>query len=219
MSSAYIKDDRYHEAIEKLKFYIEKFSNEKNLEIEFRLGYMENNKFKTNIGKIFFEKILKTLNSTSVWSQVKKENTIDYFNSKKRITSKNGEETCLKKEKLAVVDFELIGSGFDVRVSFSRETPVSPFNKSEYDYVRKKNRNSYFYTNFSYDLTDVITEDNSVEDHTYEFELEIVKLDLKKMSSVYIVHDSLLKITDVVKMCEEDLNEDYEYKFSNEKIY
>lgn len=219
MSLEYIKDERYHDAIKILQNHIDKFANEKNLEIEFRLGYVEDNKFKTNIGITFFEKISKALNHTTVWSQVKKENTIDYFHSKKRMTSGKGEDSCLKKEKLAIIDFELIGSGFNVRVSFSREIPTSPFDASKADYMRKKNRSSFFYKNFSYDLTDVITEDNGVEDHTYEFELEIIKLDLKKMSSAYIIHDSLLKITDVVKMCEEDLHEDYEYVFSSEKIY
>lgn len=219
MSSTYIKDERYHDAIEKLKICIDKFSNEKNLEIEFRLGYVEDNKFKTDIGKIFFEKISKMLDNTTVWSQVKKETTVDYFHSKKRLTVGKQNESCLKKEKLAIVDFELIGSGFDVRVSFSREVPASPFNKSEADYMRKKNRSSYFYKNLSFDITDVTTDDNGVEDHAYEFELELVKLDLKNMSSSYIAHDMLLKITDVVKMCEEDLGEEYEYKFASEKVY
>jgi hypothetical protein len=36
---------------------------------------------------------------------------------------------------------------------------------------------------------------------------------------MYVAYDSLLKITDIVKMCEEDLNEEYEYKFASEKIY
>jgi hypothetical protein len=211
-------DGHFHEAIEIIKPYVEKFSEEKNLEIEFRLGYMEDDEFKTDIKRDYFDKIYNVLSSTDVWSDVKEEKTEDYFYNTKRLTIGLDQEICVKKEKLVILDFALIGSGFDVRVSFSRETPVKKFDITSANYLRKKDRTSFIHKHVSFDLTDVSMVDNSIENHLYEVELEIKELDLAKMSSYYMVHDALLKITDMVKMCEE-LDDNHKLEFTKDKIY
>lgn len=217
--NGYTKDEHYHEAIDIIKEYVEKYANVENLEIEFRLGYIEDEKFKPGISREFFDKIQANLVGSPVWSNVVTERTVDYFNSNKRITRhENGDTVCIKKEKLAMVDFAFLGSGFDVRVSFSTENPEEAFDIGDSTYERKKNRVSYEYKHLSYDMTEVIMEDNGVEDHIYEVEIEVKKLDLKNMSSHYLVHDALLKITDLIKMCEE-VDDEFRLEFQKEKIF
>jgi hypothetical protein len=52
----------------------------------------------------------------------------------------------------------------------------------------------------------------------FEIELETKKLDLTKMTSHYLIHDSLLKIKDMVKMCEE-IDNNAKLQFVKEKVY
>jgi hypothetical protein len=216
----YIKDDCFHDAIEKLKDYVEKYKDEKDLEIEFRLGYLDNDEFKTDVGKEFFDKITDQLIDSDVWSSIVYENSEDYFYNGKRltITEKDQKGICIKKDKLSVIDFIFSGTGFDLRVSFSKETPSNRFPKEKANYKRIKQRTSYNFKHLAYDLTKVTFEDNTVENHVFEIELETKKLDLTKMTSHYLIHDSLLKIKDMVKMCEE-IDNNAKLQFVKEKVY
>ncbi len=216
----YIKDDCFHEAIVKLKDYVEKYKNEEFLEVEFRLGYIENDEFKPDIGKEFFNKITDNFIDSESWSSIDICNSTDYFYNGKRltITDKDKKGVCIKKDKLAIVDFIFEGSGFDLRVSFSKEIPSNRFPVEKAIYKRIKERTSYNFKNLSFDLTKVTLENNSIENHVFEIELETKKLDLTKMTSHYIVHDSLLKIRDMVKMCEE-IDNDSKITFVKETLF
>jgi hypothetical protein len=217
----YVKDECFHEAILKLKEYIEKYKNEEYLEIEYRLGYLDNDEFKTDIGREFFDKITDRFVDSEVWSSIDTEFSEDYFYGGKRltITNKNPNGICIKKDKLAIIDFVFSGTGFDLRVSFSKEIPSSTlFPKEKATYKRIKERTSYNFKHLSFDLTKVTFEDNSVEDHVFEIELETKKLDLNKMTAHYLIHDSLLKIKDMVKMCEE-VDNDCKLILKKEKVF
>jgi hypothetical protein len=219
-TNIYIKDECFHNAIIKLKEYVEKFKDEEHLEIEYRLGYLDNDEFKTDVGKEFFDKITDKLIDSEAWSSIENENSEDYFYNGKRlsISEKDLKGTCIKKDKLAVIDFIFSGTGFDLRVSFSKEMPSNRFPKEKANYKRIKERTSYNYKHLSFDLTKVTFEDNTVEDHVFEIELETKKLDLSKMTSHYLVHDSLMKIKDMVKMCEE-IDDDSQLNLIKEKVY
>jgi len=216
----YVKDECFHDAIEKLKNYVEKYKDEDHLEIEFRLGYLDNEEFKTDVGKEFFDKITDQLVDSEVWSSIDTENSEDYFFNGRRLTisEKDPKGICIKKDKLAVIDFIFSGTGFDLRVSFSKEMPSNRFPKEKANYKRIKERTSYNFKHLSFDLTKVTFEDNTVEDHVFEIELETKKLDLKTMTSHYLVHDSLMKIKDMVKMCEE-IDDDARLMLVKEKVY
>lgn len=218
--SVYKIDDCYHNAIIILKKYVEKYKNEENIEIEFRLGYLDNDEFKTNISKDFFDKITDQLIDSEVWSSIENDNIEDYFYNGKRlsISNKNPNGVCIKKEKLAIIDFSFLGSGFDVRVSFCKEIPSNKFPKDKANYKRIKERSTYNYKHLSYDLTKVTFEDNTIEDHSFEVELEIKEINLNHMTSHYLIHDSLLKIKDLIKMCEE-IDSDCRFELIKEKIY
>jgi len=216
----YIRDNCFHDAICKLKDYIEKYKNEEHLEIEFRLGYLDNDEFKTDVGKEFFDKITDKLIDSEVWSSIDSENSEDYFYNGRRLTigEKNPKGICIKKDKLAVIDFVFSGTGFDLRVSFCKEMPSNKFPKEKANYKRIKERSTYNFKHLAFDLTKVTMEENTVEDHLFEIELEIKQLDLTKMTTHYIIHDSLLKIRDMVKMCEE-IDTDAKVEFIKEKVY
>lgn len=216
----YQTDKCFHDAIVKLSELVDKYKDEENLEIEFRLGYLDNDEFKTDVGKEFFDKITNNLVDSTVWTSIDVENSEDYFYNGKRltITDKDQKGVCIRKDKLSVVDFIFSGTGFDLRISFSKEMPTNRFPKEKATYKRIKERTSYNFKHLSYDLTKVTFEENTVEDHVFEIELETKKLDLSKMTSQYLIHDSLLKIKDMVKMCEE-VNEDCHLDFIKEKIY
>jgi hypothetical protein len=220
MSGSYQKDECFHEAIIKLKEYVEKYKDEENLEIEFRLGYLDNDEFKTDVGKEFFDKITDQLIDSTAWTSVEVENSEDYFYNGRRLTinDKDQKGVCIRKDKLATVDFVFSGTGFDLRVSFSKEMPSNRFPKEKANYKRIKERTSYVFKHLSFDLTKVTFEDNTVEDHSFEIELEVKKIDLTKMSSHYLIHDSLLKIKDMVKMCEE-IDDNSSLKFVKEKLF
>ncbi len=217
---AYKEDQCFHQAICKLKEYVEKYKDEEYLEIEFRLGYLDNDEFKTDVGKEFFDKITDQLVDSESWSSINVEKSEDYFFNGKRLTisEKDQKGICIKKDKLAVVDFIFSGTGFDVRVSFSKEIPSNKFPKEKASYKRIKERTSYNFKHLSYDLTKVTFEDNSVEDHVFEIELETKKLDLTVMTSHYLIHDSLMKIRDMVKMCEE-IDSGAKLMLIKEKVY
>jgi hypothetical protein len=218
--NSYKEDPCFHQAICILRKYIEKFKDEKNLEVEFRLGYLDNDEFKTDVGREFFDKISDQLVDSESWSSIDVENSEDYFYNGKRLTisEKDQKGICIKKDKLAIIDFIFSGTGFDLRVSFSKETPSNIFPKEKANYKRIKERTSFNFKHLSFDLTKVTFEDNTVEDHVFEIELETKKLDLVKMTSHYLIHDSLLKIRDMVKMCEE-IDEDSKLILIKEKLY
>jgi hypothetical protein len=219
----------YSDAVRKIRDYVEKYATEENLEIEMRLGYLEDDEFKTNIGKHFFDNIGNQLADSESWDKIQFEKSEDHFLNGRRLTivteqdsksskAKKPNSTCIKKTKLATIDFRFEGSGFDLRVSFSKEEPSNRFAPEKATYKRKKERTSYFWKHLSFDITKVTMEENTIENHLYEIELETRKLDLTKMTSHYYVHDSLLKIKDMVEMCE-PLESNPKLVFIKEKKY
>jgi len=220
----YTKDSNFHNAILVIKKHIEKYAEVPNLEVEFRLGYINKDEFKTDIGKSFFDKISEQLfESEMLEKKLIFDKTKDYFYNGRRLTvsDSNPKGTCIRKEKLAVVDFSINDSGFDMRVSFSKEIPSKRFDISKSNYARVKERSSFHHKHLRFDMTNVTVEDNTVEDHLFEIELEIMEIDFTKMSSHYLIHDALLKINDMVNMCEEEDNEICSHKIVliKEKIH
>ena len=160
-----MNDPCFYDAIVKLKEEVKKYSNEDHLEIEIRLGYLEgeSKEFKTDIGKDFFDKIGNSLADSEVWEYIDYEQSEDYFWNGRRLsiiqpkinaTAAEKKEAakgiCIKKIKLAIFDFEFEGSGFDVRVSFSKEVPSKRYAKDKATYKRKKERTSYHWKHFKF---------------------------------------------------------------------
>jgi hypothetical protein len=202
-------EECFSDAIVKILPYFDKYKEEENLEVEFRLGYIDDNSFDTNVQEEFYQKIQETLEKSNSF---KKDTFIteDTFNSRgkrKSVDQRTKKETIIKKEKLCSLDFHFEGTPFDIRVSFSREVPKNKFSGKDVTYTRQKNRKTYIYKNWNYDLTVVSTEVNTVEEKYYEVEIEANK----ELSQIYketrpyeFIHSTLLKLRDLVRMCEED---------------
>ena len=210
-TNCYTPDPNFHEAIIELKPYFDKYKDIENLEVEFRIGYLEeddnNQYFNSFVSKDFFTKIMNVLKTSKSWVSEDRKITKDYFDNDMRLSIDcNGKKTCIKKQKICVIDFTFDGTPFDIRVSFSKEIPIleslfKPKNPKTV-YNREKDRMSYKYKTWTYDITSVKTVENTVEDVVFEIELEADLTSLNKMSTSYFIHSSLLKIKDIVGMCE-----------------
>ena len=201
----------FEEAIEKILPYVEKYRDFPNLEMEFRLGYLEDGDkiFNASVNEDFFKEIAHKLDTNTRWKSKERSVMNDFFHEGKRLSVySDGKKECIKKVKLASLDFIFENTPFDVRISFSQEHPQdeSTFTNIQDTsfYKRSKDRMSYKHKSWSFDITSVKTVDNSVEDITFEAELEVcdLKNTLKKMNTKYFIHSSLLKIKDMVNMCE-----------------
>ena len=201
--------DCFKEAIIKIMPFFDEYKDVEDIEVEFRLGFIEESSFSTDVSEEFYQKIFQVLDKSSCWSKKESTTTDDFFSKGKRksINLVTKKETIIKKEKLTVLDFSFQGTPFDLRVSFSREIPKKKFSEKNVNYKRQKKRKSYIHQHWNYDLTIVTTEENTVFEKTYEVELEVsspLNEILGKMEPYCFVHSSLLKIKDLVNMCEED---------------
>lgn len=193
------------QVVESLANVIEEYKDTQNLEIEIRIGYLTPDGFDTNIGKDFFSKIGDQLADADCWNDVKFEKSTDYFLNNRRLTVNDEVKTttCIKKIKLKTIDYRFEGTGFDIRVSLSSEIPSPKFSPTLAQMQRYKERTSYVRKHLRYDLTKVTTSENALKKVSYEVEVESMRVPPStEMSRQYFVHDMLLKIGDIVSMCE-----------------
>lgn len=181
--------------------------NSTNTEIEFRLGYIEDEskEFDSSISSVFFNKIKDKLDRSSVF--LKKEELIhDKFYSYRKQTIRSSNGIFMKKTKLKTINISY--EPFDVRVSFSTEEPIKEPKQKKLIFERIKDRKSYFYKDWIFDLTKVTVEENNVSREIYEVELELKndfkKDDFKKDKFKYLATSALMKIQDLAKICESD---------------
>ena len=146
---------------------------------------------------------------SNAWTKVNHEIITDYFYGERRlsITKTDEKGTSIKKIRLENVDFDFQGSGFYIRICFSKEIPSKRFSIDKSEYKRIKERSSFSWKHLSFDLTKVESENNSISKINYEVEIEAKVIDYNKMTSHYFIHDLLLKIKDIVKICEPFENE------------
>ena len=209
----------FSDALLKIESLISKYLNYKDLEIEFRFGYHSPEAFNSTVPELFFNKIKKNLEASN-FKQVSKITQDAFSSGIRKSTTKVGlknRSTYIKKEKLAILDFSLNGP-FDIRVSISREIKMASkdFNDKAVSYQRLKNRTSFLYKSWSFDLTELEFEENSIKQKVFEVELEV---DLSKDDDVlYLIHSSLLKVRDLSLFCENE-SQDLQFILLNEKIF
>jgi len=222
--------DKFKDALFRIVPYVEKYKNEKHIEIEFRLGFIEASPthFNTDIPVDFFNKIKKKLNSNKNWASVQNSKTTDYFNSGVRISVDNkrtvgeavGEATpsvpsagygkavsCIRKTKLVTINFRFEDTPFDIRFCISKEEPcvLNDVQKriQNCNHSREKERTRFTHKFWNFDITQVKEIENTVENITHEIELDVSwQVGETSPSVPYIIYSSLLKINDLVNMCE-----------------
>ena len=147
-----------HKLCDAIKPIVDKYKDEENIEMEFRLGRFNGTFFDTNIGDKTYADFIRGFSSYTGWETIE-ENTYDVYsrednNIRLTIDNKTGEETLIKKERLENIDFKnLHKSPFDIRFSVSRETPIDDeeYDNNEWHRNIKKERCSYTRKNLSID--------------------------------------------------------------------
>lgn len=183
-------------AIKTLQELIKKYKSTQNVEIEIKLGRIDD-KFMTGIhSEHFYDKIKAALDSYSGWDSVNHENTIDYINNSYRKTGNN----IIHKQRLKSVNFNFTGTPYDFRICVSTEK-LSNLDSFKHSLVRRKNRISYVYKEYKLDLTKVEEESKDEIVENEEFEIELLKLN-SNTSDLYRAHSALLKIRDIINICE-----------------
>ncbi len=200
-----IVQEKFKDAFTRITYYVEKFKNEKNIEFEFRLGFIDDGKFDTDVPIEFFNKIMSKLQSNKNWEHVEKRNTVDYFHSGYRIGVTNGNTECIKKSKLVTIDFKFEETPFDIRFCISKEEPckLNDIDKKikSSEHKREKNRTRFKHKHWYFDMTQVKEVENTIGNVTHEVELD-VNLGNSETAIEYVVYSSLLKLNDLVNMCE-----------------
>tara|TARA_Y100000389_G_C17434520_1_gene504670 strand:+ start:117 stop:818 length:702 start_codon:yes stop_codon:yes gene_type:complete len=199
----------------KLVELLDKYKNYSNIEIEIRLGYIQEKYFDSNITNEYYKKINNTLNSFEDWSYNDNKTTTDYYDGNLRLSiDMEGNRSAMKKVRLTDIDIVYDSGPFDIRISVSQETPIDPndVNNNNLKTSRNKTRITRIYDKWKFDLSEVTTENNNLKKKSYEFEIEIDNPfdTLKKYNndSVYVAHSTLLKLRQVINMCEEPDDED-----------
>ena len=212
--------DELTDGIEELRKIIKKYKLNKNIEIEIRIGQIQdNNHFKSGLcSEEFYNKIKTKLDSSKDWLNVIHTKT-DEINSNgiRRITHFNDKKivknSSIKKQRLKNINLKYNNTPYDLRISVSTE--IESDVKIKTGTIRIKDRVSYCYKDYRFDLTKVTQTENTVKNINYEFEVEFMNLD-NEVSDLYRAHSGLLIMRDIVNMCEEIQNAKLELDIGEE---
>ena len=218
-----------------LEEIIEKYKNNNKIEIELRIGRINETKFVPGILSVdFFKRIQIILEKSTIWDKVEEICTresicnnirkIEIINDNSSLKS-NTDIKYMKKNKKENHDFFYENTPFDIRLAVAEEEilttkKISHINFTVPDIIRYKNRKQFYYKeNFVIDLTEVKTIINTVESINYEVEVELLNLQ-SDISNCYRAHSALLLIRDVINMCEtiDDTAELLQLDIDNMKI-
>ncbi len=197
-----------HKLCDAIKPIVDKYKDEENIEMEFRLGRFNGTFFDTNIGDKTYADFIRGFSSYTGWETIE-ENTYDVYsrednNIRLTVDNKTGEDTLIKKERIENIDFKNLNkSPFDIRFSVSRETPINDeeYDNNEWHRNIKKERCSYIRKNLSIDRTvtagETLDKDSEVST-IYQLELEII--DPKKVNDIDTLFNICHKIKDIFNM-------------------
>ena len=196
------------EAVEVLSQQINSWGNVPYLEIEARIGFFDDDDegqpkypFDTDISKSAYEKICAILENDR--EIIKKEHIVstDYIKGSCRmsIDHKDSSRHAIKKDVLEQMNFRYDDSSFDLRISFSMETPISIEQFENIHNVntntRKKDRKTYHTKHWKYDLTKVdTTTDTGCKKTTRQIEIEAKLSEIPYVDYVYMAETLLLKV-------------------------
>ena len=194
---------------------ITKYKNMENVEIEVRFGFKKKeigaNYFDANIQKTFYDMIKKRLES-SLLERINEKTQVYVMNRKRVITQNTEIKEVHKKRKIESIDFSLLNTPYDIRISVSQEQPctLTPCERDEFMnelyHIRSRDRITYKYKYWNFDLSKIYRRnyhDTFYKDYpleTYEFEIELNLNDILDVNDVYLAHSFYMKIIDFVMM-------------------
>ena len=215
---------------------------EDKYEIELRLGWLveeERNgktrqRFDPDIGSDYFSRIKEQLSGAKSnltwkgWDRKKNSKCTDYYKDNLRLTiDSNGNRSCYEKIRLINSTLTYNNCAFDIRISLSTEIPkeIDEFGDENISHFsRQKKRDSFVFECWSFDLTTVVSADGpDLETTKYEIELEMDKvqwfLSNKYLNDVsWLAHSTLVKLRQLIFMCEIPGPEDKPLMILKEKI-
>jgi len=188
---------------------INKYKGKPHIEIECHLGHIVRNEgdtgymFDTNLTEEFFDTIHTRLSSNPGWGSTVVSETLDMFSGTKRLTidQTTNARTVIEKKKLALVDFELRGTPFDLRISVCAETPKpeTSFAMATVTSTRRKMRTRFVHKIHSFDVTTVHDSETSSTKMEVELEVDVSALTIP---ADHAADSTLLKVLDLVNFCE-----------------
>lgn len=181
-------------------------------EIEFRFGIIHptENFFQADIPKELFDKIFSALNGCNEWTSKENEKSTDYFVKDNRLTHCAKGYMFIKKKKLASTNFCNEDCGLDLRLSVASEVPVKIPKKyekkvpadSECSLIRHKERYSFIYDVWKYDLTILSLPGNPEKKYEIEIELLHPKYSCYKYTPQYLCDMAMNQINGILKILE-----------------
>lgn len=184
---------------------IECYRNVPNVEIELRLGWIQNHRFSTNIGASYFQQIINRLEHSDL-EQSHETSDVYIQGILRKIVNPKKNTTIQKKKRLETIDFSAHGTPYDIRVSVCQEIPVRPKNTNDdtWSFLRNRKRSSFRYKMWNYDLSEcnlnAPVDEYSEDTLSYEVELELDTSDIQNLSSSYLAHSAVVKILELVCM-------------------
>lgn len=196
-------DMRSYSMFQELVRVIERYRHQANIEIEIRLGWKSPERFDTNVGESFFEIAHETLRNSGLQRAVQ-DSSVYTHGVLRKVVTRDGRTDVHKKKRLEAVDFNILGTPYDARVSVCQEIPVRSKANHEWCFLRNRHRTIYEYKMWRYDLTKCALAkpvDAYAEDLvSYEIELELDVSKATGHSSSYLAHAAVVKIIDLVEM-------------------
>jgi hypothetical protein len=186
---------------------LERHQCKPHIEIEARFGWKLDTYFDTNIQSEFYDNIYRKLDSPTLYKT--DETSKVYIWKNMRIIVVNNRILMVQRKIIIEhVDLRLEGTPYDVRLSVCQEIPVKSYPENILHMatlIRERNRSTFQYKMWSYDLTSVFVP--LTGETLYEFEIELNSHTVDRGTSPnYLAQSLALKIHDVaswtVKKCE-----------------
>ncbi len=180
---------------EKGSVLFKKYKHIDHVEMELRLGKIYRGGFDTNVGRVNYEIIKKSLENYNEWEDVEESDTSVYYSNNIRTAFDNATDEhihTIEKTKVESVDVKFTESPYDARFAVSVEKPIEF--EGDADTVRVKKRKSFIRKNVRIDITEVAGENEDIDDEEegrYEIELEII--DVRKVLSDTQLYNTLYK--------------------------
>jgi hypothetical protein len=99
-----------HKICDAIKPIVDKYKDEENIEMEFRLGRFNGLFFDTNVGSKTYVDIIKGLGEYSGWERIVETKSEVYsredINTRLTVDTVTGEDTLITKERLENIDFK-----------------------------------------------------------------------------------------------------------------
>ena len=182
------------ELMEAFADHIRRFRAQKNVEIEVRLGKLNNGFFDTDIGEPLFKKLVQALEKYKGWEKVEVTNDeVFYWDNGIRCIYDGKDSVYQKKSAVMKKDVRL--PKMDVRLGISTEVSVPEVTEDAQRAV-SRHRKSFLRNNVWIDCTEV--SGSSDDKYCEVFSQYQVELEFLDVSNDQLIFSALHKVKDLI---------------------